>query len=166
MTLGEGREGITLPGESQGQGSLVGCRLWGHTESDMIEVTQQRQQQQRRDHNLLLVGLTLGRTYSSGGEHWDWLTDQLCPYQNWTNNGKEKVYLKRVPIFSLPLQTLVRVHLLLVPYWLNPFIRTPAGFTFYHLNPKSGNCRHCNMVPSFTQPSLTLLQWLKVSNNK
>ena len=27
------------PGESQGQGSLVGCRLWGHTESDMTEVT-------------------------------------------------------------------------------------------------------------------------------
>ena len=28
-----------LPGESQGWGSLVGCRLWGHTESDMTEVT-------------------------------------------------------------------------------------------------------------------------------
>ena len=28
-----------LPGESQGQRSLVGCRLWGHTESDTIEVT-------------------------------------------------------------------------------------------------------------------------------
>ena len=28
-----------LPGESQGRGSLVGCHLWGHTESDMIEVT-------------------------------------------------------------------------------------------------------------------------------
>ena len=28
-----------LPGESQGQGSLVGCHLWGHTESDMTEVT-------------------------------------------------------------------------------------------------------------------------------
>jgi len=28
-----------LPGESQGQGSLVGCRLWGHTESDTTEVT-------------------------------------------------------------------------------------------------------------------------------
>ena len=28
---------IFLPGESQGQGSLVGCRLWGHTESDMTE---------------------------------------------------------------------------------------------------------------------------------
>ena len=28
-----------LPGESQGQGSLVGCCLWGHTESDTTEAT-------------------------------------------------------------------------------------------------------------------------------
>ena len=28
---------VFLPGESQGQGSLVGFRLWGHTESDMTE---------------------------------------------------------------------------------------------------------------------------------
>ena len=28
-----------VPEESQGQGSLVGCRLWGHTESDMTEAT-------------------------------------------------------------------------------------------------------------------------------
>ena len=28
-----------LPGESQGRGSLVGCRLWGCTESDTTEVT-------------------------------------------------------------------------------------------------------------------------------
>ena len=28
-----------LPGESQGWGSLVGCRLWGHTELDMTQVT-------------------------------------------------------------------------------------------------------------------------------
>ena len=28
-----------LAGESQGPGSLVGCRLWGHTESDTTEVT-------------------------------------------------------------------------------------------------------------------------------
>ena len=28
-----------FPGESQGQRSLVGCRLWGHTESDTTEVT-------------------------------------------------------------------------------------------------------------------------------
>ena len=35
---------MLLPGESQGQGSLVGCRLWGRTESDATEATQQRQQ--------------------------------------------------------------------------------------------------------------------------
>ena len=28
---------VFLPGESQGQGSLVGCRLWGCTESGMTE---------------------------------------------------------------------------------------------------------------------------------
>ena len=30
---------VFLPGESQRQGSLVGCRLWGHTELDTAEVT-------------------------------------------------------------------------------------------------------------------------------
>ena len=28
---------VFLPGESQGRGSLVGCRLWSHTELDMTE---------------------------------------------------------------------------------------------------------------------------------
>ena len=28
---------VFLPGESQGRGSLVGCHLWGHTESDTTE---------------------------------------------------------------------------------------------------------------------------------
>ena len=28
---------VFLPGESQGRGSLVGCRLWGPTESDSTE---------------------------------------------------------------------------------------------------------------------------------
>ena len=30
---------VFLPGESQGRGSLVGCRPWGHTESDTTEAT-------------------------------------------------------------------------------------------------------------------------------
>ena len=34
-----------LPGESRGQRSLVGGRLWGRTESDTTEATQQQQQQ-------------------------------------------------------------------------------------------------------------------------
>jgi len=29
-----------LPGESQGRGSLVGCRLWGCTELDTTEATE------------------------------------------------------------------------------------------------------------------------------
>ena len=33
-----------LAGKSQGRGSLVGCRLWGHTESEMTEAAQQQQQ--------------------------------------------------------------------------------------------------------------------------
>ena len=30
---------VFLPGESQGQQSVVGCCLWGHTELDTTEVT-------------------------------------------------------------------------------------------------------------------------------
>ena len=30
---------VFLPGESQGQGSLVDCRLWGRIESDTTEAT-------------------------------------------------------------------------------------------------------------------------------
>ena len=35
---------VFLPGESQGWWSLAGCRLWGCTESDTTEATQQQQQ--------------------------------------------------------------------------------------------------------------------------
>ena len=37
---------VFLPGEPQGRGSLVGCRLWGRTESDTTDATEQQQQQQ------------------------------------------------------------------------------------------------------------------------
>ena len=37
---------VLLPGESQGRGSLVGCGLWGHKESDTTDATQQQQQPQ------------------------------------------------------------------------------------------------------------------------
>ena len=35
---------VFLPGKPHGRRSLVGCRLWGHTESDTAEATQQQQQ--------------------------------------------------------------------------------------------------------------------------
>ena len=33
---------VFLPGESQGRGSLVGCHLWGRTELDTTEATEQQ----------------------------------------------------------------------------------------------------------------------------
>ena len=42
IMIREGNEQPTpvfLPRELQGQGSLVGCHLWGHTESDTTEAT-------------------------------------------------------------------------------------------------------------------------------
>ena len=39
---------VSLPGESQGWRGLVGCHLWGYTELDTTEVTQQQQQQKQR----------------------------------------------------------------------------------------------------------------------
>ena len=36
---GNGNPLVFLPGESQGWGSLVGCHLWGCTESDTTEAT-------------------------------------------------------------------------------------------------------------------------------
>ena len=43
---------VFLPGESRGQGSLVGCRLWGRTESDTNEATWQQQQQHSQEASL------------------------------------------------------------------------------------------------------------------
>ena len=41
---------VFLPGESQGWGSLVGFRLWGRTESDMTEATEQQQQRSLQEN--------------------------------------------------------------------------------------------------------------------
>ena len=49
-----------LPGESQGQGSLMGCRLWGRTESDTTEATWQQQQ-----HPTKMIYCVLGIVLSS-----------------------------------------------------------------------------------------------------
>ena len=44
---------VFLPGESQGRGSLVGCRLWDRTDSDTTEATEATQQQQQQSSLLL-----------------------------------------------------------------------------------------------------------------
>ena len=50
---------VFLPGESQGRGSLVGCRLWGHTESDTTEATQQDMSCQSRISAMALCLVSL-----------------------------------------------------------------------------------------------------------
>ena len=47
------RTPVFLPGESQGRGRLVGCHLWGRTESDTTEATQQ--QHSLQPNKLLLL---------------------------------------------------------------------------------------------------------------
>ena len=44
-----------------GMGSLVGCRLWGHTESDTTEVTQQQQQWS----SVTTVNIHISRAYQA-----------------------------------------------------------------------------------------------------
>ena len=46
---------VFLPGESQGWGSVVGCHLWGHTELDMTEVTQQHNKGYWRDDLVIFI---------------------------------------------------------------------------------------------------------------
>ena len=62
---------VSLPGESQGQGSLVGCRLWGRTGSNTTEATQQQQ------HSSDQVDVTLAAPLRNPG-----LSQPLCSFQS------------------------------------------------------------------------------------
>ena len=55
---------VFLPGESQGQGSLVGCRLWGRTESDTTEATSQQHRWYNVENIFMWKGLLLN--------NWKW----------------------------------------------------------------------------------------------
>ena len=50
---------VFLPGESQGRRSVVDCRLWGRTESDMTEATQQQCVCSVQDFSSILLCLIL-----------------------------------------------------------------------------------------------------------
>ena len=68
---------VFLPGESQGRGSLVGCRLWGGTESDTTEATEQQQQQQQQyTSSSTQFGFELASLLKTSNEKYAWvLTD-------------------------------------------------------------------------------------------
>ena len=57
---------VFLPGESQGRGSLVGCRLWGRTESDTTEAMQQQGKHEVVKHWVEQALLTQGVTVRGG----------------------------------------------------------------------------------------------------
>ena len=71
-----------LAGESQGWGSLVGCRLWGRTELDTTEATEQQQQQAVLG---LLQALALGSCFRTGSEE---DTKGPCPHGAYNQVGK------------------------------------------------------------------------------
>ena len=62
---------VFLPGESQGRGSLVGCHLWGRTELDTTEATQQEQQHTTNSDNLemqVILKNLIGISHSEFGK--------------------------------------------------------------------------------------------------
>ena len=70
---------VFLPGESQGRGSLVGCRLWGRTELDTNEATWQQQQQQQANFVGLANKMDLGTRSQN----------ETCSYvEDWTISAK------------------------------------------------------------------------------
>ena len=82
---------VFLPGEFQGWWGLVGCRLWGRTESDTTEATQQQQQQHQ------IEGSCMGREQGTteGVLTRFWLSKDLNIVRN--NDLKQgKIQRKRV----------------------------------------------------------------------
>ena len=53
---------VFLPGETQGRGSLVGCRLWGRTELDTTESTQQQHIFSKKEWNESLSDVKTSNT--------------------------------------------------------------------------------------------------------
>ena len=68
---------VFLPGESQGRGSLVGCRLWGRTELDTTEATSQQQQQQHVYWSSLVAQIVKNMPVMQ--ETWIWSLGQEDP---------------------------------------------------------------------------------------
>ena len=78
---------VFLPGESQGRGSLMGCHLWGRTESDMTEATQQQQQKGKGINSSQADGVGSGKQRyligyfpSSSSVHGELFTQRLMHY--------------------------------------------------------------------------------------
>ena len=74
---------VLLPGESQGWGSLVGCRPLGRTELDTTEATQQQQQLEiqwkTNMHHLYFIFLTFLQSYYKQKQGSVWFDEMARP---------------------------------------------------------------------------------------
>ena len=121
---------LFLPGESQGRGSLVGCRLWGRTESDTTEATQQQQQQQ-----CIYVNSNLPRHPPTFRPWYPYASLYVCVSISALQTGSS------VPLFWTP-HICVHIWYLFFSFWLsslsgwqslgpgNPSLECPCGLAW------------------------------------
>ena len=95
---------VLSPGESQGWGSLVGCHLWGCTELNMTEMTQQQQQciyRRRQWHPtpVLLPGKSHGWRSLVGCSPWGRTESDMTEVtqQQQQQNVQSNLYKNKVP---------------------------------------------------------------------
>ena len=108
---------IFLPGESQGQRSLMGCCLWGCTELDTTEATWRQRRQQHYHDKWLQASLSTVNFIFYSKFHWysNNQAAQLFPstaeFLTWTNSDfltdptKETVHQKNSGCFTQPRKT-------------------------------------------------------------
>ena len=116
---------VFLPGESQGRGSPVGCHLWGSTESNTTEATQQQQHVE---------------------------TFKNCKtLQNFKKQENHKKLLPKLPRLLLPIQLFLLFHNSVCSYCLKPSFPTARIVTkvvlftaeFWYLARIVKHCKNC-----------------------
>ena len=92
---------VFLPGESQGWRGLIGCPLWGRTESDMTEVTYQQQGPHLNLACLLLESVHKSQALETGSWWWGsglassrWAT--LAWKSCWVENSQGQERLRKI----------------------------------------------------------------------
>ena len=100
---------VFLPGESQGRGSLVGCRLWGCTESDTTEATYQQQQQASLSITNLVATGPLSRVPQLKKPSRASTRESPCPSMR-TSTAKKQRKRKESSVYSSSFLMLPRRH--------------------------------------------------------
>ena len=87
---------VLSPGESQGWGSLMGCRLWGRTESDTTEATQQQHSKIMFPFQTLITMYASALNISPIENSW---------YKNTMNQSQLRLLLYFLQIYFFPMTT-------------------------------------------------------------